>query len=216
MQFLDDFEKRNCMSRDIVQFVKLSDYEHDKAALTHATLEEIPNQLVDFFYKRGIMPQASSMASTSDIVVEDYNNAVDIDLHVNFGIDNEVTLYGDQSAAHIDNRYEAGIGGMQVLPPTSVTQGLTPVSRQSRNDEIKDPAEASSHLTLEKYDRANLTKQWSFNNNTMPWLLRNMYDPDKVEKTTFAALVDFVVAGGEGTRRHVVADAKRRARRYKE
>ena len=74
------------------------------------------------------------MASTANIVLEDYNNAVDIDLHMKFGIDDEVTINGDLSAAHIDNRYEAGFVGIQVLPLTLITpqchhnQGTAPLA----------------------------------------------------------------------------------------
>ncbi|EED88446.1 predicted protein, partial [Thalassiosira pseudonana CCMP1335] len=57
MQFLDDFEKRTGANRDIVQFVQFNKYEYDKTALTRATLDEIPEQLVQFFTSRGIMPQ---------------------------------------------------------------------------------------------------------------------------------------------------------------
>jgi hypothetical protein len=43
-----------------------------------------------------------------------------------------------------------------------------------------------------------------------------MYDFDKVSKSTFATLVDYVCQGGEKTRLRVEEEAKRRARRYKD
>ena len=43
-----------------------------------------------------------------------------------------------------------------------------------------------------------------------------MYDFDKVSKSTFATLVDYISQGGEGTRLRVEEEAKRRARRYKD
>ena len=83
----------------------------------------------------------------------------------------------------------------------------------------KDPEEAASYLTLWNLDRNNTTsttKNWKFNKNTQSWLLRHMYCFDKVSKSTFATLVDYICEGGEGTRLRVEEEAKRRARRYKD
>ena len=121
MQFLDDFEKRSGMNRDIVQFVQFNAHEHNKTSLTRATLEEIPDQLVEFFYQRGIMPQPDTQFSTSKIVVDDYNEEADIDLSMDYHDDGEIVLGGDQSGAYVDNSYEAGIGGLHVLPPPGAT-----------------------------------------------------------------------------------------------
>ena len=78
------------------------------------------------------------------------------------------------------------------------------------------PELASSYLTLWSHDQKNNTKSWKFNKNTQSWLLRHMYDFDKVSKTTFAILVDYICQGGEGLISRVEEDAKMRARRYKE
>lgn len=82
----------------------------------------------------------------------------------------------------------------------------------------KDPEEAASYLSLWKFDRnsTSTTKTWKFNKNTQSWLLRHMYDFDKVSKSTFATLVDYICQGGDGTRLRVEEEAKRRARRYKD
>ena len=90
------------------------------------------------------------------------------------------------------------------------------ISPPSSSSKTKDPQEASSYLSLWKYDRSNNTKQWKFNKNTQSWLLRHMYDFDKVSKGTFALLVEYLCSGGEGTRCRVEEDAKTRARRYKD
>lgn len=126
MQFLDDFETRKSFNRDIVQFVEFNRHEFDKTALTRATLEEIPDQLVQFFHQRGILPQPQKQFSTSRISVEDYNAEADIDLSMNYQEDGEVVLNGDQPAAHIDNSYEATLGGLQVMPPPSTAPGYNP------------------------------------------------------------------------------------------
>ncbi|KAL7463136.1 hypothetical protein ACHAXS_003515, partial [Conticribra weissflogii] len=89
----------------------------------------------------------------------------------------------------------------------------------------KDPEEAASYLTLWNYDRNNNNGKnngntgnhtWKFNKNTQSWLLRHMYDSEKVSKATFGILVDYICQGGEGTCCRVEEDAKMRARRYKE
>lgn len=92
-------------------------------------------------------------------------------------------------------------------------------NKKSTPLKTKDPEEAASYLTLWNLDRNNTTsttKNWKFNKNTQSWLLRHMYDFDKVSKSTFATLVDYISEGGEGTRLRVEEEAKRRARRYKD
>jgi hypothetical protein len=95
-------------------------------------------------------------------------------------------------------------------------------SSQSPASKTKDPEEAASYLRLWKYDRDNKKTNpkssgtWKFNKNTQSWLLRHMYDADKVNKTTYTLLIEYICQGGEGSRCRVEEDAKRRARRYKE
>jgi len=84
------------------------------------------------------------------------------------------------------------------------------------NTKTKDPEEAASYLTLWKHDQTNNTKSWKFNKNTQSWLQRHMYEGDKVSKTTFATLVDYLMQGGDRLISRVEEDAKMRARRYKE
>jgi len=71
MEFLDDdaldpaaAKSRN--ERDITQFVRFNDYT-DSNALTEAVLDEIPDQVVDYFYSRDLMP--SEMEQPDDISV---------------------------------------------------------------------------------------------------------------------------------------------------
>lgn len=100
----------------------------------------------------------------------------------------------------------------ETSPEKDDSKKLTPLK-------TKDPEEAASYLTLWNLDRNNTTsttKNWKFNKNTQSWLLRHMYDFDKVSKSTFATLVDYISQGGEGTRLRVEEEAKRRARRYKD
>lgn len=129
---------------------------------------------------------------------------------------------------------EAAGGGGTSLPPggasvgveateTTTTTGGGKESSSRRERKLKDPAEASTYLSSWKYDRADnnttstTTKRWKFNKNTQSWLLRHMYDGDRVNKTTFAILLEYIIAGKcDGVRSKVREDAKVRARRYKE
>ena len=55
MEFLDSFDAEIESGRDITKFVQFNDYK-SYTALTEAVLDEIPDQLVDYFYERGVMP----------------------------------------------------------------------------------------------------------------------------------------------------------------
>eukprot|EP00956_Cyclotella_meneghiniana_P027188 scaffold60435_cov69-Cyclotella_meneghiniana.AAC.10 len=98
---------------------------------------------------------------------------------------------------------------------TSSPSPSTPIpspSSDNTNKKVKDPREGDSYLSLWKHHRTT----WKFNKNTQSWLLRHCYNADKVNKTTFALLVEYISQGGDTTRRRVEEDAKRRAIRYKE
>lgn len=56
MDFLDNFHHNDGESRDITKFVQFNDYQSYNS-LTQAVLDEIPHQLVDYFFSRGILPQ---------------------------------------------------------------------------------------------------------------------------------------------------------------
>ena len=107
------------------------------------------------------------------------------------------------------------------------SKGKIAASPSNSSSKTKDPEDAASYLSSWNYDRnrksdtsadiaAAGSAAWKFNKNTQSWLLRHMYDSDKVSKATFAILVDYLSQGGKGTRCRVEEDAKRRARRYKE
>jgi hypothetical protein len=55
MEFLDSFDVETETGRDITKFVEFNDYKSYNA-LTEAVLDEIPDQLVDYYYEQGIMP----------------------------------------------------------------------------------------------------------------------------------------------------------------
>jgi hypothetical protein len=55
MEFLDAFDARTEKGRDITKFVRFNDYRSYNA-LTEAVLDEIPDQLVEYYFDKGIMP----------------------------------------------------------------------------------------------------------------------------------------------------------------
>lgn len=67
MQFLDDHDPETEGGRDITKFVRFSDFTSFNA-LTEAVLDEIPQQLVDYYYSRDILPGKSE--DYHDIVVK--------------------------------------------------------------------------------------------------------------------------------------------------
>eukprot|EP00980_Cylindrotheca_fusiformis_P002883 scaffold674_cov126-Cylindrotheca_fusiformis.AAC.22 len=55
MDFLDNFDHADGESRDITKFVQFNDYQSYNA-LTAAVLDEIPEQLVGYYFSQGILP----------------------------------------------------------------------------------------------------------------------------------------------------------------
>ena len=98
---------------------------------------------------------------------------------------------------------------------SDVNESSRPASNKS-NKKTKDPEEAASYLANWDMDRKSGTKTFKFNKNTSSWLQRHSYDFDKVSKSTFALLVEYLCQGAVGARLRVEEDAKRRARRYKD
>ena len=121
MQFLDDFQQKEDAGRDIVQFVELSRYLHNKQELTKETLEEVPDQVVDYFYDtQGIMPNPALSGSKFSVMEENYSPGDDVEINLEFGIDQEITI-GNPSAATFDNRrYDTYAGYAPSAPPGPV------------------------------------------------------------------------------------------------
>jgi hypothetical protein len=93
MQFLDDFQGQEGAGRDIVQFVEFQRHQSNKIHLTQATLDEIPDQVVDYFDGRGLKPLPPIRGSRLALIPEDaYNEEEEIDLTIEFGEDGEIDL----------------------------------------------------------------------------------------------------------------------------
>ena len=100
MQFLDDFANSDLNQRDIVQFLEFNKFAHDKSALTRETLDEIPDQLVDYFYThRGIMPLPAIRGSqVFKTMTPDEADEEDIDLNIEYNDDEEIVLGSDAAS----------------------------------------------------------------------------------------------------------------------
>lgn len=97
-------------------------------------------------------------------------------------------------------------------PPTLSAKPSTKKGKKS--SKIKDPSEAAAYLSAWKHRDAG--GSWKFNKNTQSWLIRHMYETDKVSKLVFGSLVEYLGGLQGQTRLRVLSDASRRATRYKE
>ena len=94
-------------------------------------------------------------------------------------------------------------------------------SKQERNAKnpkaVKDPGDVNGYLISWKKQQSGEDVSWKFNKNTQSWLIRHMYESDKVPKAAFAVLLDYLngLKSGE-TKRRMLVDATRRALRYKD
>jgi len=91
MQFLDDFAQQEGI-RDICQFVEFRRHKFNKMQLTEATLQEIPDQVVDYFQANGIQPLPAISGSQLSLVPDEYNEEEEISLDLNFKEDGEISL----------------------------------------------------------------------------------------------------------------------------
>mmetsp|Transcript_4861 Transcript_4861/g.8423 ORF Transcript_4861/g.8423 Transcript_4861/m.8423 type:complete len:244 (-) Transcript_4861:99-830(-) len=105
------------------------------------------------------------------------------------------------------------------VPSEGKKHSRKPLKRKQRRraqKHVKDPKEAAAYVAAWK-ERDSGDGAWKFNKNTQSWLIRHMYDKDKVTKGTFADLIEYLKGLNKGiTRMRMGEDARRRAMRYKE
>ncbi|GAX24808.1 hypothetical protein FisN_18Lh109 [Fistulifera solaris] len=78
---------------------------------------------------------------------------------------------------------------------------------------VKDPSEAIDYLKQWKHDKS----AWKFNKNTQSWIIRHMYDAEKLDKAAFSLATEYLQGLQGGTAKTwVLADATKRALRYKQ
>ena len=92
MRFVDDH--RQSGKRDILQFVEFNRYNNNVPAFTKEALHELPEQLVGYFTKHGIMPLARVHRKDDEIAVLPYDEEEEIDLSLEFGDDEEIVVTG--------------------------------------------------------------------------------------------------------------------------
>ena len=86
--------------------------------------------------------------------------------------------------------------------------------KKPKKSKTKDPIEAASYLSAWKHREAG--GAWKFNKNTQSWLIRHMYEADKVAKATFVIMLEYLKGLPANLRSRVVEVAEKRAVRYKE
>eukprot|EP00978_Attheya_sp_CCMP212_P015662 scaffold40347_cov55-Attheya_sp.AAC.3 len=93
MQHLDD-SAGGTLSRDIVQFVAFNEHAHSSHSLTQATLEEVPEQLVEYFQRRNIDPLPPVQRGKKDSMASfDAEEEEEIDLSLDIK-DEEIVVLG--------------------------------------------------------------------------------------------------------------------------
>lgn len=119
MQFLDDFQSQEGGGRDICQFVEFSRHASNKTSLTQATLDEIPDQVVDYFYSRGIKPLPAITGSKVSVFPEEHNEEEDIDLSLDYNDEGEICLADSAQGLYDDTGYGtySQYAGLTILPP---------------------------------------------------------------------------------------------------
>jgi hypothetical protein len=103
MHFLDNFQDNNDGGRDICQFVEFSKHKHDKRSLTKETLEEIPEQLEDYFFSKGIKPLPPISGSQISLVGSEPDED-DVDLSLDVGADGEISLANYDGPVYDDSK----------------------------------------------------------------------------------------------------------------
>ena len=100
----------------------------------------------------------------------------------------------------------------KVTVTVTTTPGESSKKKKVAAETVKDPSEASEYLQAWQAKEG-----WKFNKNTQSWLLRHMYEAEKVSKTTFTILLEYMKGlQGKDAKKRVLDEATARAKRYRE
>lgn len=123
-------------------------------------------------------------------------------------------MVSKQTAKKTKQANKAG-SGTKTKGPSKENKGNGPPGGKI-DRHIKAPSEAATYL-LDWERRDSELSTWKFNKNTQSWLIRHMYEVDKVSKSSFTTLLKYLEGlNGVSARSRVRSEASRRALRYKE
>merc|ERR1712038_2031146 len=147
MQFLDNFAQQEGL-RDICQFVDYNRHQHNRMDLTQATLDEIPDQVVEYFYSSGIMPLPAVHGSQLNLVVDDCDDE-EIELDFNFNDDGEISLGSggiyDETSFGNYNTVSGGIAPSAPSAPPAPQAYQPPVAQPSKPFSIQQPVPVQAY-----------------------------------------------------------------------
>jgi len=118
MHQIDEFLDTKQSTRDIIHFLEFRQYQHDKRALVQATLEELPEQVVDYYIEKGIQPLPMANPNQFNIVPDAYDEDADVELKLSFTGDKDATL--ESGGIYNETNYR--------LPPPVPYQPVAPVA----------------------------------------------------------------------------------------
>lgn len=148
MQFLDDFQEGITGGRDICTFVEFSRFKNNRSALSKATLSQIPKQLVDFFYGKGILPSYSAEGNTSFVAADPDDG--DVDLNLRIDMSGQMSLENYKGAIYDDTRYET----------------TSSLSKQGNSISVTPPASSLRHSSSENNQRSGAQSDASLPSST--------------------------------------------------
>lgn len=102
------------------------------------------------------------------------------------------------------------------VPDASMTKQKPPSAKGRKRPKIptKDPTEVAQYLSAWKHRTAGTN--WKFNKNTQSWIVRHMYEADKLNKQVFELCLEYLDGMSDTAKLRVVENANHRARRYKQ
>jgi hypothetical protein len=142
MHFLDNFQDNQKGGRDICQFVEFSKHKHDKRSLTKETLDEIPEQLEDYFFSKGIKPLPPISGSQISLVGSEPDEE-DVDLSLDVGDDGEISLANYDGAVYDDSKYDT-LSTYGSSDPSVAPSAYVPAPRQAQNHQAAPQAFSQS------------------------------------------------------------------------